>query len=139
MNQVLKPFIRTFVFVYFNNILIYSIIEEEHHHHLRSILTILQQNKLFINLKKCKFLTSSLVFLGYIVSTNGIKVDEEKVESIKDWPILKNIHDVCSFHSFAFFYRRFIQNFNLVMAPITVHEKKKLLVDKFNRHKFYSN
>ncbi|CAA7402106.1 unnamed protein product [Spirodela intermedia] len=104
MNQVLKPFIENLL-VYFDDMLIYSTTEEEHHHHLRSVLTVLQQN--------------DLVFLGYIVSANGIKVDEEKVEAIKDWPIPKNIHDVRSFHDLASFYRRFFQNFNSIMTPIT--------------------
>ncbi|CAA6665375.1 unnamed protein product [Spirodela intermedia] len=73
----------------------------------------------FTNLKKYKFIILSLFFSKYIVSANDIKVDEKKVEAIKDWPIPKNIHDVHSFHGLTSFYRRFFQNFNSIMTPIT--------------------
>ena len=42
----------------------------------------LRENKLFENLKKCVFMTNSLLFLGYVVSCEGMKVDEEKVKAI---------------------------------------------------------
>jgi len=77
MNQVLKPFTGSFVVVYFDDILIYKRSESGHLEHLRKVLTVLQQNKLYVNLTKYKFMTSSLLFLGFIVSADGIKVDEE--------------------------------------------------------------
>lgn len=55
MNQVLKPFINKFVIIYFDEILIYSRTENEHIKHLRMVLTVLQENKLHINMKKCIF------------------------------------------------------------------------------------
>ena len=79
MNQVLKPFIRKFVVVYFDNILIYSMSEATHYNHVWEVLTTLQANELYINLKKCSFLTDKLLFLGYVVNADGIHVDEDKV------------------------------------------------------------
>jgi hypothetical protein len=48
-------------------------------------------NKLFINLKKCNFMMDRLPFLRFIVSSDGIRVDEEKVRAIREWPILETV------------------------------------------------
>ena len=124
MNQVLKPFICKFVVVYFDDILIYSRTEAEHMEHLREVLTVLQENKLYLNLKKCHFMTYSLLFLGFIVSVDGIRVNEENVKAIREWPTPKTVSEVRSFHGLATFYRRFVRNFSSVVAPITECMKK---------------
>ena len=64
MNRVLKPFIRKFVVVYFDDILTYSKTEVGHYNHVREVLVVLKANELYINLKKCSFLTDKLLFLG---------------------------------------------------------------------------
>ena len=124
MNQVLRPFVGKFVVVYFDDILIYSKTADEHVEQLRDVLAVLQENQIFLNLKKCSFMTDSLLFLGYVVSSEGIHVDEEKVRAIREWPAPKTVGEVQSFHGLATFYRRFIQNFSTVMAPITECMKK---------------
>ena len=68
MNQVLKPFIERFVVVYFDNILIYSISKKEHLMRLWEVLTMLQESKLYVNLKKCSFMAKKLLFLGFVLS-----------------------------------------------------------------------
>ena len=84
----------------------------------------LRKNKLYSNLKKCVLMTNSLLFLGYVVSSEGIKVDEEKVKAIREWPTPKNVSDVRSFHGLATFYRRFIKHSSSIVAPITKCLKK---------------
>ncbi|KAK9922731.1 hypothetical protein M0R45_031180 [Rubus argutus] len=119
MNQVLRPFSGSFVVIYFNDILIYSKTKEEHMVHLRQVLSALQENKLYVNLKKCTFCTNKLLFLGFIVGEDGIQVDEEKVRAIREWPAPKTVSEVRSFHGLATFYRRFVRNFSTITAPIT--------------------
>jgi hypothetical protein len=53
---------------------------------------------LYVNLKKCRFFTNSLVFLGYVVSKEGIMMDPSKIEAITSWPIPKSLQDIRSFH-----------------------------------------
>uniref|UniRef100_A0A2N9EMT0 RNA-directed DNA polymerase n=1 Tax=Fagus sylvatica TaxID=28930 RepID=A0A2N9EMT0_FAGSY len=86
MNHVLRTFIGRFVVVYFDDILIYSKNLDDHVVHVKSVLDVLRKERLFANLKKCTFYTNKLVFLGFVVSAQGIQVDEEKVRAIQDWP-----------------------------------------------------
>ena len=105
--------------VYFDDILIYSRTRDEHMSHLRSVYSTLWKEKFYANQKKCAFLTDSVTFLGFILSSQGIAVDQEKVRAIVDWPEPKTIQDVRSFHGLANFYRRFIEDFSTIVAPMT--------------------
>ena len=119
MNQSLRPFIGKFVVVYFDDILIFSSSLDDHIAHIREVLSVLQKERLFAAKQKCQFGTDHVLFLGYVISKDGLSVDSSKVESIKSWPIPRTISDVRSFHGLASFYRRFVANFSTIMAPIT--------------------
>ncbi|KAG7599432.1 Reverse transcriptase domain [Arabidopsis suecica] len=124
MNHVLRKHIGVFVVVYFDDILVYSKNLEDHVMHLRLVLDLLRKEKLYANFKKCTFCTDNLVFLGFVVSADGIKVDEEKVKAIREWPSPKNVSEVRSFHGLAGFYRRFVKDFSTIAAPLTEVIKK---------------
>ncbi|XP_024031026.1 uncharacterized protein LOC112094434 [Morus notabilis] len=94
MNEVLRPFIGRFVVVYFDDILVFSRSSEDHLDHLHQVLATLQDHKLYLNLKKCVFLQSQLVFLGFLISTDDISMDEAKLAIIRDWPAPKTVHKV---------------------------------------------
>ena len=90
--------------MYFDDILIYSQSKSDHFEHLREVPIVLQQNKLYVNLTKCEFMTSSLLFLGFVVSDEGIKVDEGKIRAIQEWHTPQNVSEVRSFYGLVTFY-----------------------------------
>lgn len=126
MNHVLRVFIGKFVVVYFDDILIYSKNLGEHLEHLKCVLIVLRKEQLYANLKKCKFCMDRVIFLGFVVSANGVEVDEEKIKAIRDWPTPKSITEVRSFHGLASFYRRFVNDFSTITAPLTEVVKKSV-------------
>lgn len=126
MNHVLRAFIGRFVVVYFDDILIYSNNLDDHVEHVKSVLDVLRKEKLFANLKKCTFCTDRLVFLGFVISAQGIQVDEEKIKAIREWPTPTSIGNVRSFHGLASFYRRFVKDFSTLAAPLTEVIKKNV-------------
>jgi hypothetical protein len=97
MNEVLKDFIGKFFIVYLDDILVFSKIEE-HLRHLTLVMSRLQQEKLLINLKKQSFMKTKLVYLGFVIYFNELKMDPKKVRDIKDWPSPRSIFEVRSFH-----------------------------------------
>jgi hypothetical protein len=84
----------------------------------------LKEEALLINLKKCTFLQKELVYLGFVVSKEGLKIDPEKVKAILDWQTPKCTFDMQSFHGWVSFYRKFIRNFSHICAPLTECVKK---------------
>jgi len=84
MNYVLREFLGKFFVVYFDDILIYSTSLELHEEHLCVVLNVLRTEKLYANLEKCTFCTEQIAFLCFLVSTNGIHVDYEKVMAIQE-------------------------------------------------------
>lgn len=119
INQALRPFIGRFVVVYFDDILIFSASLADHLSHLREVLLVLRRDNFFGAIKKCVFGVDHVLFLGYIVSQHGLKVDPAKVSAIESWPVPRTVTEVRSFHGLASFYRRFVPHFSSIMAPIT--------------------
>jgi len=119
MNEVLKEFLGKFVIVYLDDILIFSKTLEEHLVHIRNVLDKLREEKLLINLKKCSFVKKELVYLGFVISGEGLKMDPEKVKAILEWPTPRSATEVRSFHGLASFYRKFIKGFSSICGPLT--------------------
>lgn len=103
MNEVLKEFIVKFVIVYLDDILVFSQTREEHLRHIQYVMKKLQQERLLINLQKCTFMQKDLVYLGFVISREGLRMDQEMVEAILEWHSPKNVFKVRSFHGLESF------------------------------------
>jgi hypothetical protein len=125
MNEVLKEFIMKFIIVYLDDRLISSKTEIKHLKHLATVMRRLHQEKLLINMKKSTFMRPELIYLGFVISANEMKMDPDKVEVIKNWPSPKSIFEVRSFHGLASFYRKLIRNFSRISAPMIDMVKKR--------------
>jgi hypothetical protein len=125
MNEVLCSFFGKFVVVYFD-ILIYNKSLDEHIEHLRVVFDALCETRLFANLEKCTFCTDRVAFLGYVVTPQGIDVDEVKIEAIKSWPIPATLTQLQNFLSLAGFYRCFVRDFSTITAPLNDLTKKSV-------------
>ncbi|KAJ0431848.1 putative nucleotidyltransferase, Ribonuclease H [Helianthus annuus] len=125
MNRVCKPCLDKFVIVFIDDILIYSKSQADHEKHLRCILELLQREKLYAKFSKCEFWLREVQFLGHVVSERGIQVDPAKVEAVMNWQEPKTPTEIRSFLGLAGYYRRFIENFSRIAAPLTSLTKKK--------------
>ena len=83
------------------------------------VLERLQEYKLYTNLSKCIFYTTSIDFLGFIVSINRVLMDKSRVDAIKEWPYPMIFREVQVFLGTANFYQGFITGYARVVSPIT--------------------
>ena len=118
MNSVLHPLIGTSVLCYLDDILIYSPTLEQHIKDVTKVFNLLKQNELYVKLKKCELFKHEVSFLGHKLSADGISVEEDKVKAIREWPLPKCVRDIQSFLGAASCYRRFINKFSDIAAPL---------------------
>jgi hypothetical protein len=119
MNSVLGPFLRKFVLVFFDDILIYSRSWTEHLQHVRAVLSVLRAHNLHVKRSKCSFATPTVAYLGHVISSAGVSMDSAKVASIDSWPQPRSVRGLRGFLGLAGYYRKFIQGFGSIAAPLT--------------------
>ena len=86
VNDVLGDMVNKFIFVYLDDILIFSQDAQSHQGHVRKVFQRLLENRLFVKAEKCVFSCTSTTFLGYVISAGSIAMDPEKVRAVEQWP-----------------------------------------------------
>ena len=126
MHRVFQPYLDQFVMVFVNDILLYSQSEWEHEYHLRIVLQLLRDHQLYAKFSKCEFLLTEVRFLGHVVSASGVSVGPEKVEAVMTWERPKSVFEIRSLLGLAGYYRRFIEDFSRIAAPMTRLTRKEV-------------
>ncbi|XP_051727379.1 differentially expressed in FDCP 8 homolog isoform X1 [Ctenopharyngodon idella] len=134
INKIFKDILNKYVVAYIDDILIYSKSEEEHKGHVRTVLTRLLENQLYVKAEKCEFHVQRTSFLGYNVSHQGVEMDNSKITAVTEWPQPTTVKELQRFLGFANFYRRFICNYSITAAPIASLLKGKPSKLKWTDH-----
>ena len=113
-----------FATAYLDDIMIFSATLEEHMQHLKIIFGKLRQHYLRLKLKKCSFLQLETNYLGFVISEEGIKADEKKVEAIRSLPVPACAREIRSFIGMCSYYCRFLPNFSQIAEPIIMLTRK---------------
>ncbi len=119
VNDIFADMLDISIVVYLDDILIYSDNPTEHCEHVHEVLCRLRANGLYCKGSKCKFHQNSVEYLGYILSLEGLRMSEDKVKAILDWPVSWKVKDIQSFLGFANFYRPFIHEYSDIVIPLT--------------------
>ena len=119
MNDIFSDLLDVHVIIYLDDILVYSDDPMGHTKHVCEVLRHLCKHGLFARPDKCHFSEDSVEYLGFILSKEGLKKDQSKVQAIQDWPEPRKVKDIQSFLGFANFYRRFISDYSDIVVPLT--------------------
>ena len=118
INDVLRDFLDQFVYVYLDDLLIYSPDLATHQDHVSQVLKRLLDNQLYVKAEKSVFHADTVSFLGFIVAPGRVQMDPAKVSAVAEWPTCDSRKKVQQFLGFANFYWRFVRGFRAIVAPL---------------------
>ena len=115
MNSILLPLLGKCLFVYLDDIVIYSKSLKEHLDHLEQVFKIFSMYNLSLNIQKCKFFQERIKVLGHVLTSKGLKTIPSKVQSIAQWDNPKDVNELRSFLGLGSYYRKYIKNFSIIV------------------------
>ncbi|KAL0324015.1 UNVERIFIED_CONTAM: Retrovirus-related Pol polyprotein from transposon.6 [Sesamum calycinum] len=124
INSIFEPYLRKFVLVFFDDILIYSKDWGMHLVHLKKVMELLRKHEPYAKRSKCSFAQLKVEYLGYIISWEGVATNPQKIESMLNWPIPTTVKALRGFLWLTAYYRRFIKGYGAISKPLKVLLKK---------------
>jgi hypothetical protein len=125
MNDIFRPYLKKFILVFFDDILVYSSNIQDHLSHLKVTLEVLRACQLFAKKSKCRFGCSEIDYLGHLISVEGVKADGKKLCAMVEWPKPKSLKALRGFLGLTGYYMKFIKGYGAMAAPLTDLLKKK--------------
>ena len=119
MNDTFRAYLDQFVLVFLDDIIVYSDTLEDHERHLRLALQRLREQRLCAKLSKSALCQTEVEFLGHYVGRDGLRVMEDKIDTVRDWPVPTTIRELRAFLGLAGYYRRFVKGFSGIALPLT--------------------
>jgi len=124
MHMLLRDHLWRICLCYLDDVIVYATSRRELLERLHTILSCLHNIGLKVKPSKCSLFKERISFLGHMVSAAGIDPQEEKIQSIQEWPVPKCVRDVRAFFRLASYYRKFVQNFASIAEPLSALTKK---------------
>ena len=118
MHHTFREFLDRCVLVFLDDIVVYSRSLEDHVRDVRAVLQRLQDAGLYAKKSKCELFMHEIEFLGHHVGRRGLRVMQDKVDAVQKWPVPRNVSELRSFLGLAGYYRRFVEGFSRLAAPL---------------------
>lgn len=113
-------------FIYLDDLIVFGKNLIEHNKNLIKVLQRLREVNLKLNPNKCEFLKKELLYLGHVVSADGVLPDPEKIKAVQNYPVPKSADDTRRFVAFANYYRKYIENFAEIATPLNYLSRKNV-------------
>lgn len=119
MTRLFRTLLGKSVYVYLDDIFVFSNSLEEHEKALASVFDILRTNKLYLSRKKVDLYSTKMECLGHIIDDRGIHVDSDKMRAIREWPQPQNYHDIQRFLGLVNYVAQFMPNISAYTSPLS--------------------
>jgi hypothetical protein len=119
INEVLALYLKHFCTTDLDDPLIYSDNIQEYQQYVCLVLDTFTMAGLCLKPEQCQFYHQEVKYLGLIITTEGIKIDLQKIHAAQDWEPPSNLNDIPTLLGFANFYRLFIGNYSHIVQSLT--------------------